>query len=221
MSIAAAYTGLGLASSLVSVLVVWRSTALAWAITDTLRHELAAFVLGADLAFHRDHTRGEPARIAWARELQHPFPYDPKALTGVGAVIRSGRTEFIAELDESTIRAALDASPELNEEELRSVLEIIDITSAITVPLVTRAGVVGAVQFVSAESKRRYDADDVTLAEAAAALRRLPDHREPMGARDRRRLRDRTTPSRSRQKPATRFVPPRRTAHPLPRSCDG
>jgi ATP-binding cassette subfamily B protein len=57
--IAAAYTGVGLLGSLVSVLVVWRSTALAWAITDTLRHELAGFVLGADLAFHRDHTRGE------------------------------------------------------------------------------------------------------------------------------------------------------------------
>ena len=57
--LAATYAGLGLVSSLVSVLVVWRSTALAWAITDTLRHELAGFVLGAELAFHRDHTRGE------------------------------------------------------------------------------------------------------------------------------------------------------------------
>ena len=57
--LAASYAGLGLVSSLVSVLVVWRSTALSWAITDTLRHELAGFVLGADLAFHRDHTRGE------------------------------------------------------------------------------------------------------------------------------------------------------------------
>ena len=59
VSVAAMYAGLGLFGSLVSVLVVWRSTVLAWAITDTLRHELAGFVLGADLAFHRDHTRGE------------------------------------------------------------------------------------------------------------------------------------------------------------------
>ena len=62
----------------------------------------------------------DQARMAWARELPRCFPYNPRA-----------------ELDESTICAALDASPELNEEELRSVLEIIDITSAITVPLVT------------------------------------------------------------------------------------
>ncbi len=59
VSVAAMYAGLGLVGSFVSVLVVWRSTVLAWAITDTLRHELAGFVLGADLAFHRDHTRGE------------------------------------------------------------------------------------------------------------------------------------------------------------------
>ena len=57
--VAAGYVGLGLLSAIVSVLVVWRSTALAWAITDTLRRELAEFVFDADLAFHRDHTRGE------------------------------------------------------------------------------------------------------------------------------------------------------------------
>lgn len=57
--VAAGYVGLGLLDAIVSVLVVWRSTALAWAITDTLRRELAEFVFDADLAFHRDHTRGE------------------------------------------------------------------------------------------------------------------------------------------------------------------
>ena len=112
----------------------------------------------------------DPGRVAWALELQARFPYDPKAVTGVAAVIRSGRTEFIAELDEPTIRAALAASPGLDQDEVRAALDAVGITSAITVPLLTRDGVVGAVQFVSAESKRRYDADDVALAEAAAAL---------------------------------------------------
>lgn len=112
----------------------------------------------------------DPARVVWARELQARFPYDPNAPTGVPAVIRSGRTEFIAELDEATISAALAASPTLDEDEIRATLDILGVTSVITVPLVARTGIVGAVQFVSAESKRRYDSDDVTLAEAAAAL---------------------------------------------------
>ncbi len=49
----------GLASSAVGVVVTWRSTALAWRITNDLRHELASHVLHADLAFHRDRTPGE------------------------------------------------------------------------------------------------------------------------------------------------------------------
>lgn len=53
------YAGLGLASSMVGVLVTWRSTALAWRVTNGLRHELASHVLYADLSFHRDRTPGE------------------------------------------------------------------------------------------------------------------------------------------------------------------
>lgn len=53
------YAGVGLASSLVGILVTWRSTALAWRVTNGLRHELASHVLHADLSFHRDRTPGE------------------------------------------------------------------------------------------------------------------------------------------------------------------
>jgi ATP-binding cassette subfamily B protein len=50
------------ASALVAALnivVAWRSTVLAWRITNGLRHELASHVLHADLSFHRDRTPGE------------------------------------------------------------------------------------------------------------------------------------------------------------------
>ncbi len=57
--LASTYVALGLLSSGVMVVVVWKTTALAWRITDELRHELAEQVLSADLAFHRDHTRGD------------------------------------------------------------------------------------------------------------------------------------------------------------------
>lgn len=56
---AATYAVIGLVSSVVTVLVVWRATRLAWQITDGLRSELAELVLSADLGFHRDHTRGD------------------------------------------------------------------------------------------------------------------------------------------------------------------
>lgn len=54
-----AYAGLGLVASIASVLVTWRGTVLAWKITNRLRHDLAEYVLQADLSFHRDRTPGE------------------------------------------------------------------------------------------------------------------------------------------------------------------
>lgn len=55
----AAFAATGLLSSATTVLVIWRGTALAWLVTNGLRHDLADYVLQADLAFHRDRTPGE------------------------------------------------------------------------------------------------------------------------------------------------------------------
>jgi ATP-binding cassette, subfamily B, bacterial len=59
VALAAIYALIGLLSSMFTVAVVWRATRLAWQITDGLRHDLADQILQADLAFHRDHTRGD------------------------------------------------------------------------------------------------------------------------------------------------------------------
>ena len=57
--LALAYAATGLLSSGVAMLVTWRATIAAWAITNGLRHDLADYVLRADLSFHRDRTPGE------------------------------------------------------------------------------------------------------------------------------------------------------------------
>lgn len=59
VTLALVFAGLGLASSLLVILVTWRSALLAWRLTNGLRHELASLVLNADLSFHRDRTPGE------------------------------------------------------------------------------------------------------------------------------------------------------------------
>lgn len=56
---AGAYIGVGIVASAVTALTTWRSTILAWRITDGLRHDLVDSALHADLAFHRDHSTGE------------------------------------------------------------------------------------------------------------------------------------------------------------------
>lgn len=56
---AASYAALGALSAAIGVLVTWRTTTLAWQLTDVLRRDLTRHVLEADLAFHRDRTPGE------------------------------------------------------------------------------------------------------------------------------------------------------------------
>lgn len=58
-TLAGGYVGVGIASSAVSAVTTWRSTLLAWRITDGLRHDLVDSALHADLSFHREHPTGE------------------------------------------------------------------------------------------------------------------------------------------------------------------
>lgn len=53
------YAGIGVVSAGFGVLVTWRSTELAWRVTNELRNDLVGHVLEADLSFHRDRTPGE------------------------------------------------------------------------------------------------------------------------------------------------------------------
>ena len=130
----------------------------------------------------------DPMKVAWADELARRFPSDPEGETGVAAVMRSGTTEFINDItapviDEALGRSHLDPSV---KRDLRIVLEELALTSVITVPLLTKRGVLGAMQFVvTAESGRVYDADDVALAEVAAG--RVADVLDNMWLTDRHR----------------------------------
>ena len=113
---------------------------------------------------HRD-----PAKVAWAEELLQRFPYDPDAPAGVPAVIRTGQTEFVPELSPESVDRAIDRVADCTlAEELRSIVDALQVTSLITAPLRTKRGVVGAIRFVSAESGRRFDDSDVALARTVA-----------------------------------------------------
>lgn len=109
----------------------------------------------------------DPEQVRWLQELIARYPYDPDGPNGVAAVIRSGTPEFV-QIDEAFLEQAVRESTTVPEGEAREIVDRLQLTSIVTVPLSTKRGVVGAVQFVSAESGRRYDADDLALAEAAA-----------------------------------------------------
>ncbi|HEX8719571.1 MAG TPA: PAS domain S-box protein [Pyrinomonadaceae bacterium] len=104
----------------------------------------------------------DPAKVAWARDLQERYPYDPEAPHGVPEVLRTGRSEIYEEVpDELLVAAALD------EEHLRIMREV-GFTSVMVVPLAAHGRAFGAITFVTAESGRRYGATDLAFAEDLA-----------------------------------------------------
>ena len=109
----------------------------------------------------------DPDQAAFLEELMRRFPFDPSQPVGVPAVLRTGETEFVPRVTPQLIDDAIASSP-LTVDEARPILDRLGISSAITVALRTRRRVVGAMQFVSAESGRHYEDDDVALAEAIA-----------------------------------------------------
>jgi PAS domain S-box-containing protein len=120
-------------------------------------------------ALQTEVAHSDPAKVEWAVALRQKYPFDPDGPRGVPAVIRTGRLEFLREVNQEFIDAAIDEAGVSDlREELLDLIEKLHLTSVITVPLNTKRRTIGAIQFVSAESGRVYDHDDVALAQAAA-----------------------------------------------------
>ncbi len=100
----------------------------------------------------------DPAKAEWARELNRRYPPQPDALTGAPNVLRTGQAEIYSDItDEMLAAGAVDA------EHLRISREL-GLRSAMIVPLTARGETFGVLTLVSAESRRRYTADDLSLA---------------------------------------------------------
>jgi PAS domain S-box-containing protein len=101
----------------------------------------------------------DPDKVRWAKQLRELNPIDPQAPTGVPHVIRTGRSELIADIPD-----APPAAVAKNEEEL-PLLRLVGYRSLMVVPLVAAGRTIGAITFVSAGAGRRFSASDLSLAE--------------------------------------------------------
>lgn len=104
----------------------------------------------------------DPAKVRWAHELQRRYPPDPNAATGVPNIIRTGKPEMLTEIPDSLLVAAAE-----DEEHLRIMREL-GFTSYLSVPMIARGRVLGAITLVAAESGRRLGDDDLRLAQDLA-----------------------------------------------------
>jgi serine phosphatase RsbU (regulator of sigma subunit)/PAS domain-containing protein len=111
----------------------------------------------------------DPERVALAHEMQERYPPDPRSDAGLYGVLRHGIAELYPDIpDEMLVAGARDP-------EHLAIIRSVGLRSAMVVPMRLRDEVLGAVSFVSAESGRRFDEQDLALAEdlalrAAAAV---------------------------------------------------
>lgn len=107
----------------------------------------------------RKAAHADPAKEATLQELIDHHPLDLDAEHGVGKVLRTGQSEFLPEVPTALLELAN------HDPHLLPILRHLGVRSAIIVPLVARGHTFGAMSFLLTESKRRYTAADLALAE--------------------------------------------------------
>ena len=143
------------ASTLVALTKLALPTLGAWCIVDILEEGGAIHRLGI---YHPD-----PEKQRLAQELEATWLPEPDDPFGAPAMLRDRRTVALTEDIEVTLAATAHSAGNLH------ILRQLGIGSLLTVPLVARTRLLGAITFVSAERGVSYSAEDVQLAEDLAA----------------------------------------------------
>jgi PAS domain S-box-containing protein len=104
----------------------------------------------------------DPEKVALAHELRERYPPDMTADTGLPAIIAGGPAELYPEIPEELLVAAAQ-----DDEHMRIIREV-GLRSAMAVPMRIGDETLGVLSFVSAESGRVFDEDDLAFAEDLA-----------------------------------------------------
>jgi len=139
-------------------------TALARLAVPRLGDWCVIYIVGPGNVIERRAVEHAGGRQEFIRSVLEAHPILPDAPVGVPAVIRTGHSEL--ESEASPISTASDVE---EPEELASALGEIAVHSTMCVPLIARRRTIGAILFVSAESRRVFTESDLRLAEELAA----------------------------------------------------
>lgn len=101
----------------------------------------------------------DPKKIKWAKKLRETQKTDMNAPTGAPNVIRTGKSEIYPLITDEMLVAMAK-----NKEEL-AVARSIGFTSAMVVPIFPQKKSVGAITFVTTETRRHYSPTDLLIAE--------------------------------------------------------
>jgi PAS domain S-box-containing protein len=103
-----------------------------------------------------------PEKVKFAHEFNRKFGADPDASRGIWDAIRTGSSSFAREITDEML------AQNVHDPERRAAMKAVGLRSYIIAPLRVHGKVLGAVSFITAESGRLYDMDDVKLAEDLA-----------------------------------------------------
>lgn len=143
------------ASTFVALAKLALPTLGAWCIMD---------ILDADNAIHRlGIYHPDPEKQYLARKLETTWLPEPGDPFGAPAMLREARTITIVEDIEAILAATARSAENLH------ILHRLGIHSLLTVPLIARKRLLGAITFVSAQRGVSYSQEDVQLAEDLAA----------------------------------------------------
>jgi signal transduction histidine kinase len=106
----------------------------------------------------------DPARAAVMADFKDRYPVDLSAAHGVGRVLRTGAPELSSEITPEDFVLEADAGAEVR----RAAVRQLGLKSFIAVPLLSRDRVAGAIALAVADGPRRYDEEDLRLAQALA-----------------------------------------------------
>jgi len=119
----------------------------------------------------------EPAKEPIVAELRARYPNDARSETGASQVARTGRSELYSAIDPALLEAAA-----VDERHLE-LLQAIDMTSVLIVPMTAGERRIGAITFVTTGGRRRLGESDRQVAEelgrrAGVAVENARIHRE-------------------------------------------
>jgi PAS domain S-box-containing protein len=100
----------------------------------------------------------DPDKVAFAVEYRERYPPDPRDEAGLYAVLRSGQPELYPEIPEPLLEQSIADREQLE------MIRAVGMRSVMMVPMTVGARSIGAVTFVSAESGRAFDEDDLAFA---------------------------------------------------------
>ncbi|MEH1909453.1 PAS domain S-box protein [Nostoc sp.] len=106
---------------------------------------------------HLPIAHADPSKGELARKLEQYVP-DSKGASTIAKVLQTRQPELISEVSDSLLVAATQ-----NHEHLE-VIRQMGIKSLMIVPLIAHQQILGCISFATAESDRRYDRTDLTLA---------------------------------------------------------